>query len=479
MKNERYDNEIPLQPELCEDVLQSLILKKALTDSTYTNLFVETFDKRWFSNTDIQISMNILIGHYKKYEKTPNRQLLAAYIDKISEKSPGIGLRKEKILNEYDNALELEITREDEQDNLFVEKQILSFVREKSLYYAIMDNIERIETKKDPSKCIESFEKALGVTLYQDLGTDYLENIEGHFDDLCSPESKIPVGIACLDKAMNGGISSDGDCLMVYMAQPCLGKSLMLSNGATKLLERNGFALIITLELSEKMYSRRISAHVSGNNIDRLRENRDDSELKIKDFAAKHPGAKLMIKRFPEGSVTTIHLENYVDKLIKSCGRTPDIIFVDYLNLMLPKNKSYNSTMYERVGDVARDLRAMSAKFKRPIITATQVNTEGYNTSNIGLENTSESKGIAHTADVIVALSQEEDDIEAGIINAKFLKNRYGKNHIRERLSIDYETLAIDAFAPVECSDGEKLLNAATNNRTKQIDDDDDFGGLL
>ena len=37
-----------------------------------------------------------------------------------------------------------------------------------------------------------------------------------------------------------------------------------------------------------------------------------------------------------------------------------------------------------------------------------------------------------------------------GCINAKFLKNRYGKNHIRNRLSIDYETLVIDDFDKLE-----------------------------
>lgn len=477
MSIERTSNEIPLKPELCDNIVETLILKKVLTDNIYANLLVEEFDSRWITNANIRFALNITLKHYKKHESVPNRSLLGAYIDKIAEQSEVVGKRKQSILDEYDNAMELNIIQENEPDELFTERQILSFIREKSLYFAIMDNIERIESKKDPSKCIESFEKALGLTLYKDLGTEYLDNISDHFDELCSPESKIPIGISCLDKITNGGISSDGDCLLVFMAQPCLGKSLMLSNSAKKLLDRNGFAVVITLELSEKMYGRRFSAHISGNHIDELRETRDDAERKIIDYAKKHPGSKLIIKRFPENSITTMNLENYLDRLIKTIGRVPDVIYVDYLNLMLPKNKSYNSTMYERVGDIARDLRALSAKFKRPIITATQVNTEGYNTTNIGLENTSESKGIAHTADVIIALSQEEDDIEAGIINAKFLKNRYGKNHVRARLSIDYETLVIDDFME-NISDIEKTIDDSTKQQKNEIIDDD-FGGLF
>ena len=89
--------------------------------------------------------------------------------------------------------------------------------------------------------------------------------------------------------------------------------------------------------------------------------------------------------------------------------------------------------------------------------------------------------GIAHTADVVIALSQEEDDIEAGIINAKFLKNRYGKNHVRDRLSIDYETLVIDAFEEKMGDDGQALLDGVSTSKAPapKNDDKDDFGGLF
>jgi hypothetical protein len=440
------DNYIPIKPDITDDVVQSLILKKTLTDNTYLNLLMEDFDKRWFSNSNIRLLLNLTIKHAKKYDKVPNKALLSAYIDKLSEKSPELIENKASILEEYNEAMSLDIAQNCENDSLFVEKQILSYIREKSLYFAIMDNIDRIETKKDPTNCIKSFEKALGLTLYKDIGADYLENISTHFDELQSKESKIPIGIPCLDRGMNGGISADGDCLFVFMAQPCLGKSLMLSNSAFSLLDSNGFAVIITLELSEKMYQRRFSAHISGDNIDTLQATREESEKKIKKYAVTHPGAKLVIKRFPENSITTMNLENYLDRLIKEMNRTPDIIYIDYLNLMLPKNKTYNSTMYERVGDVARDLRSLSLKYKRPVVTATQLNASGFNTGSVGLENTSESKIVAHTADVMISLTQEEDDIDAGIINAQFLKNRYGKNHIRNRLAIDYENLKITDF---------------------------------
>ena len=79
----------------------------------------------------------------------------------------------------------------------------------------------------------------------------------------------------------------------------------------------------------------------------------------VMQYKKQHPGAKLIIKRFPENSITANTIENYLDKLIKQEDRIPDIIFIDYLNLVLPKVKNYQSNSYERVGDVSRELRAL------------------------------------------------------------------------------------------------------------------------
>ena len=54
------------------------------------------------------------------------------------------------------------------------------------------------------------------------------------------------------------------------------------------------------------------------------------------------------------------------------------------------------------------------------------MNEKGMNNENIDMQNISESRGIAHTADAIFALFQMPEDREAGIINARVIKNRLG-----------------------------------------------------
>ena len=99
MSNTKYDNDIPLRPDLSDDVVELLILKKVLTDQTYTHLFLETFDKRWFSNEDIRLQLGVCLKHFKKYDSVPNRSLMSAYIDKLSESNETVKNKKSKILD--------------------------------------------------------------------------------------------------------------------------------------------------------------------------------------------------------------------------------------------------------------------------------------------------------------------------------------------------------------------------------------------
>ena len=71
MSDTKYDNDIPLRPDLSNDVVESLILKKVLTDQTYTHLFLESFDKRWFDSEDIKLQLGICLKHFKKYDSVP------------------------------------------------------------------------------------------------------------------------------------------------------------------------------------------------------------------------------------------------------------------------------------------------------------------------------------------------------------------------------------------------------------------------
>ena len=85
----------------------------------------------------------------------------------------------------------------------------------------------------------------------------------------------------------------------------------------------------------------------------------------------------------------------------------------------------------------------MSYQFNCPIISATQLNRDGYEISDPGLKTISESIGLAMTGDVILSIWQEDTDKELGVIKMGFMKNRFGPNFGHCAMRIDYSTLTI------------------------------------
>ena len=77
------------------------------------------------------------------------------------------------------------------------------------------------------------------------------------------------------------------------------------------------------------------------------------------------------------------------------------------------------------VKSIAEEMRGLAVEFKLPIVTATQTNRQGFTSTDVGLEDTSESFGLPATADLMVALISTEELEELDQIMVKQLKKRY------------------------------------------------------
>jgi replicative DNA helicase len=192
--------------------------------------------------------------------------------------------------------------------------------------------------------------------------------------------------------------------------------------------------------MSEQIYSKRISSQLSQIAMNDLSIHVGPLKDKIISYKNKHKGAKLIVKEFPPKSVSPAHIKAYLEKLVRK-GIKPDAIVLDYLNLLAPPDRGMNS--YEAIKQIAEQVRALSYFFSCPVITATQANRTAYDQKNPGLETTSESMGLSHTADAQFSIWTEEEDFELGIIHLGITKNRFGPRECHTILNIDYPTLTL------------------------------------
>jgi replicative DNA helicase len=184
-------------------------------------------------------------------------------------------------------------------------------------------------------------------------------------------------------------------------------------------------------------------------NVNRLKENVGLLKSRVKGVKSNIPEGSLRIKEFPTGTFNSAMLKQFLKKLKATKNWEPNIIFVDYLNIMRPNGNNMNMGLYEKCARISEELRAISCMLKVPIVSAVQANRShsgsGYAGADIDMSNVSESSGITATADALMALFQLEGERDLGRINLKILKNRLG-GYLDKIIpfKVNYETLKME-----------------------------------
>lgn len=409
-----------------EDI-EKMLLKKASLDKKWMNILSNTFDKRFFKTPCLGTIAMLQVKFYDKYGTSPSIKALNAMVKAYSEKYPN-----ENIDLHTASELILEVNNTDFQlPDEAINNNLKEFIRREAFYNALYDNASLLEDPKGGyekvvTMCLENFDRVQKLTFNDtDLGLDYFDPMamDRHWEYIKNPEAKISTLWPCLDTYTHGGFLKDGRSLYLVMAQAGLGKSLFLSNLAVNFLKQGLSVVVISLEMSEDVYAQRFDAHLSNKDINHLKDEEESAVEKIKQFYKDHPTSNLYIKEYPPKSVTCNDIRAYLESL-KTNGHKFDAIIVDYLNLVKSQAKSDN--MFVDGLEVSEKLRAISYEMHCPVISAIQTNTEGMNNENVGMENISQSRGIAFTADFLMALFQTQEDREGGFIRARILKNRLG-----------------------------------------------------
>jgi replicative DNA helicase len=198
--------------------------------------------------------------------------------------------------------------------------------------------------------------------------------------------------------------------------------------------------------MAEQVYAKRISSCLSRIPCNDLKVHLNPLKDHIDQYKVKNRNSKLIIKEFPPKGVTVLNIKTYLEKLVKK-GINPDIVIIDYLNLIAPAQANQNS--YESIKQITEHVRALSYQFNCPVVSATQINQSGYKEANPDVDATSESMGLAHTVDAQISIWTDEKDFELGIIHMGIPKNRFGPRNVHTELKIDYPTLSLSELDDV------------------------------
>lgn len=401
---------------------ENIVAYKFLTDSIYLATVADYVQPHFFDNPAIGRIIEVVKDFYGRNVKIPTLTEVKLYlgndIDRESlDKVVAVvsGISKNLDLTELYNTTE-------------------QFIKRKALFHAIMDTAKQLHTT-DPAELIHRFDNICNINLTTNFGLDLFRDIDKVIDDIKNKDKTISSGWDFIDRNIGGGFLEQGRAIYVFAGETNIGKSIVLGNVATNIARKGKNVLLITLEMSELVYAKRLCS-----NITAIPANMLESESEaLRDAMNANKKGSIIVKEFPPSTVTPNQLQGFIKRLIAS-GVRIDAIVLDYINLL---TSTIGTGLYEKIKYIVEQVRAMTYIFNCPLITATQLNRGGVGAMNPKTDTISESFGLAATADVLVSIFQSDEDRELGIIRFGFMKNRYGARDVSSPMKIDYTTLTI------------------------------------
>ena len=421
------------------DYFENVLMYNALTDSGYLSTIADIVQPEYFKSKDIANVFTIIKDFNDKRNELPTTTEIKQYLITDEQKDSF-----KRLVTSF-----AEIDKNINKDELIENTE--QFLKEKAVYHTMLKAAEDISAGDvDTSVILDKFEKSCNISLVTDLGLGVKTNIDDIIADLTTVEDKIPSTWEWLDDSLDGGFLRAGKSLYVFAGETNIGKSIFLGNIASNIAKQGKNVLLITLEMSELLYARRICTNISKIPMKEMAVNGSSLRAAI----TESPG-NIYIKEFPPSTITPNTIKAFAKKFTDQ-GIKLDAIVIDYLNLI---HSPIGNNSYERIKNVTEQVRAISYVSNCPIISATQLNRAGFDQDNPDLATISESIGLAATADVIMSIFQNDEDRDLGIIRLGMMKNRYGPRGMTQPMRIDYSTLTIEQADDVDLEEDDSMLN--------------------
>lgn len=401
--------------------------------------YFKTISESFFDNEEIGTLLTIDKQFFDRFNQVPSKDQLKLiakqekFVDKISEKIIDIV---------FDEPI-------DSYDPEWIKETSESWILWKSLDKSLIDTFEYVKTVKvTPSNVKEIINKVKNlinernnITFNQSLGKNFFD-FESHIPEA---NSKITTNHNWVDH-FTGGYRTKS--LVVYAGEQNIGKSIWLANDAVNFVKAGYDVAVISAEMAEIDFIHRIGANLLNVKISEY-----EKMSKTPDFIKNRlsnlrngviPPGNLFVKEYPTSQATVPEIEAYLKELETTQGVKLRAIIIDYINILSNFRNPNTENTYMKIKQIAEDLRAMAVRNEWIVISATQINRGGYDSTELNLGHIAESAGLSHTADMIYGIIQDTSMHMNNEYWLKILKvrNGTGKNS-RCLYRVDYNYMRL------------------------------------
>ena len=449
--------------------IERTTLTNLIHNEDYCRKVIPFIKPLYFSNRDERIIFEEIEKFLEKYNALPTKETLTI----------GIDSRKDLTEDEYQKVVEVISTLDKTNVDLdWLHDETEKFCKDKAIYNAVLDGIKIIDGKdkdRTPEAIPSILSDALAVSFDLTVGHDYVDDGLNRYDFYHKKEDKIKFDLDYFNKITKGGLPQK--TLNIALAGTGVGKSLFMCHVASSVLMQGKNVLYITLEMAEERIAERIDANLMNITIDDLHTLPKKMFENYLTKIQKKTNGKLIIKEYPTASAHVGNFRSLLKELALKRSFRPDIIFIDYLNICASSRFRGNANVgsYFYIKAIAEELRGLAVESNVPIVSATQTTRSGFVSSDIGLEDTSESFGLPATADLMFALISTEELEDLNQICVKQLKNRYNDPTMNKRFILGIDRAKMKLY-DVE-QEAQKDLTDSGQETDEVIFDNTPFAG--
>lgn len=403
-------------------MIEQLILSNLSMNERYSRRVLPFLTTDYFSSKPTKVVFDLVSAFIDKYNELPTKKSLKLELAEVDKISQGDFSDAETTIDE--------LSIEEGTDVDWLVDKTEQFCKDRALYNALMKSIE-ITDDKDGKTALSKgsipglLQEALSVSFDSSIGHDFFDDHLDRYNFYHTKEERVPFDIEYLNMITKGGLPRKS--LNIALAGTGVGKSLFMCHCAAGNLTDGYNVLYITMEMAEEKIAERIDSNLLDVRLDELMSlTKAEYEAKVEKVKSKTTG-KLIVKEYPTAGANTNHFRNLLNELKIKKNFVPDMIYIDYLNICSSSRMKAGAgaNSYQYIKSIAEELRGLAVEYNVPIVSATQTTRSGFTSSDIGLEDTSESFGLPATADFMFAMIKTDELEEMNQIMFKQLKNRY------------------------------------------------------
>ena len=404
---------------------QSKVVSALLTDGKFLDTISEVATSKFFENDANKWIVSEILLYHEDYKKPPTLDVFKGQLAKLDNE-----ILKKTVVEQLRHVF----TQIGNVDLDYIKNEFTNFCINQNLKGVILQSVDLLKAG-NYDRIKDLVDKATKIGNDTDLGTDYIESFEDRVTEL--KRNVVPTNWQPINDLMDGGLGP-GE-LGVVVAPSGVGKTWILTAlGASAV--RQGLSVVhYSLELSEHYVGQRYDTVFSKIPSANIKERKNEVREKIKSLKGN-----LLIKYFPPKGVSSKKVAQHIDKMIANDNK-PDLIIIDYADLLLSHSNKTDST-YAEQGGVYIDLRGLSGEYGIPIWTASQTNRSAIDSEVIEADKISDSYAKVMNADFIMSWSRKSKDKLNNTARCHVMKNRFGPDGITFPCKMDTNTGFIEVY---------------------------------